>query len=107
MIKGGTKGGDDAVLCTDDRTFALKYVETTNTLLLLPPDQVGSAAARRLGGVPGGMACLRAGLHGAYSRDRISISSRYKKPNPTQPRRAPPVRRRRVWRHPEPHAAGR
>ena len=40
-IKGGA--GDDAVLCTDSSTFALKLVETTNTLLLLPPDAAGDA----------------------------------------------------------------
>lgn len=28
------------MLCTSDKTFALKLVETTNTLLLLPPQQV-------------------------------------------------------------------
>jgi hypothetical protein len=38
VIKGGH--GDDAVLCTVDKTFALKYVETTNALLLVPPDAV-------------------------------------------------------------------
>lgn len=37
VVKGGQ--GDDAVLCTQDKTYALKYVETTNTLLLLPPDE--------------------------------------------------------------------
>lgn len=35
VIKGATQ--EDAVLCTSDKTFALKVVETTNTLLLLPP----------------------------------------------------------------------
>lgn len=38
VIKGATD--EDAVLCTNDKTFALKLVETTNTLLLLPPQQV-------------------------------------------------------------------
>ncbi|GBF89216.1 sister chromatid cohesion DCC1 [Raphidocelis subcapitata] len=41
VVKGGP--GDDAVLCTGDRTYALKYVETTNTLLMLPPDAAGDA----------------------------------------------------------------
>ncbi|KAI8463895.1 MAG: sister chromatid cohesion protein Dcc1 [Monoraphidium minutum] len=39
VVKGGA--GDDAVLCTQDKTYALKYVETTNSLLLLPPDERG------------------------------------------------------------------
>lgn len=38
VIKGATH--EDAVLCTSDKTFALKLVETTNTLLLLPPQEV-------------------------------------------------------------------
>jgi len=38
VIKGA--GQEDAVLCTSNKTFALKLVETTNTLLLLPPQQV-------------------------------------------------------------------
>jgi hypothetical protein len=38
VIKGASE--DDAVLCTSDKTFALKHVETTNALLLLPPQQV-------------------------------------------------------------------
>lgn len=38
VIKGATQ--EDAVLCTSDKTFALKLVETTNTLLLLPPQEV-------------------------------------------------------------------
>jgi hypothetical protein len=38
VIKGATQ--EDAVLCTSDKTFALKAVETTNTLLLLPPQEV-------------------------------------------------------------------
>lgn len=28
------------MLCTSDKTFALKLVETTNTLLLMPPQEV-------------------------------------------------------------------
>mgnify|MGYP001811118969 CR=1 FL=1 len=43
VIKGGE--GDDAVMCTRDKTYALKYVETTNTLLLLPPDEVRPAGS--------------------------------------------------------------
>lgn len=38
VIKGGEN--DDLVLCSDDRTYALKYVETTNTLLMVLPAQV-------------------------------------------------------------------
>lgn len=38
LIKGGK--GDDAVLCTSSKTYALKLVETTNSLLLLPPQEV-------------------------------------------------------------------
>lgn len=41
VIKGATQ--EDAVLCTSDKTFALKLVETTNTLLLLPPQEVCAA----------------------------------------------------------------
>ncbi|KAF6256903.1 sister chromatid cohesion protein Dcc1 [Scenedesmus sp. NREL 46B-D3] len=37
LIKGGK--GDDAVLCTSSKTYALKLVETTNSLLLLPPQE--------------------------------------------------------------------
>lgn len=39
VIKGGDR--DDAVVCTQDKTYALKYVETTNLLLLIPPNEVG------------------------------------------------------------------
>lgn len=42
VIKGSEH--DDLVMCTHDKTYALKYVETTNTLLLLPPDQEGDQA---------------------------------------------------------------
>jgi sister chromatid cohesion protein DCC1 len=38
LIKGDK--GDDAVLCTSNKTYALKLVETTNSLLLLPPQEV-------------------------------------------------------------------
>ncbi|WIA31014.1 hypothetical protein OEZ86_001054 [Tetradesmus obliquus] len=37
LIKGDK--GDDAVLCTSNKTYALKLVETTNSLLLLPPQE--------------------------------------------------------------------
>jgi len=58
VIKGGQ--GDDAVLCTDDKTFALKYVETTNTLLLLPPDECGDAAYGAVASLtPPDASCLR------------------------------------------------
>jgi hypothetical protein len=43
VIKGATE--EEAVLCTGDKTFALKLVETTNLLLLLPPQQVGHTCA--------------------------------------------------------------
>jgi hypothetical protein len=36
IIKGGEN--DEAVLCTRIKTYALKYVETTNMQLLVPPD---------------------------------------------------------------------
>ena len=36
-IKGASAGGE-AVLCTRDRTYALKHVQTTNTVLLMPSD---------------------------------------------------------------------
>lgn len=38
--RGSIKGGsadDEAVLCTQERTYALKHVQTTNTVLLMPP----------------------------------------------------------------------
>jgi hypothetical protein len=38
VIKGAVD--EEAVLCTQDKTFALKLVETTNLLLLLPPQEV-------------------------------------------------------------------
>ena len=34
----GASAGDEAVLCTHDRTYALKHVQTTNTVLLMPAD---------------------------------------------------------------------
>ncbi len=42
------KGDPDreAVLVTDSKTYALKFVETSNLQLLLPPDQVCIAAQR-------------------------------------------------------------
>ena len=39
VIKG--TAGAEAVLCSATRTYALKIVETTNSLLLVPPVQVG------------------------------------------------------------------
>ena len=38
VIKG--EPAAEAVLCSEDRTYALKIVETTNSLLLVPPAQV-------------------------------------------------------------------
>lgn len=38
VIKGAPD--EDAVMCTEDKTFALKLVETTNLQLLLPPQEV-------------------------------------------------------------------
>jgi sister chromatid cohesion protein DCC1 len=40
VIKGSLD--EEAVLCTRDKTYALKLVETTNSLLLLPPAEVGA-----------------------------------------------------------------
>jgi hypothetical protein len=37
-LVGDTSG--EAVLCTRDRTFALRNVETSNTVLLVPPREV-------------------------------------------------------------------
>lgn len=42
VIKGAANA--EAVLCTDHHTYALKIVETTNSLLLIPPDQVTDPA---------------------------------------------------------------
>jgi sister chromatid cohesion protein DCC1 len=39
-IKG--KENEEAVLCTDTRTFAIKLVESTNTMLLIPTSQIAS-----------------------------------------------------------------
>ena len=47
VIKGAPN--EDAVLCTGTATFALKHVETTNALLLLPPDEVGAVAVAVVG----------------------------------------------------------
>ena len=38
VIKGAADA--EAVLCTDQHTYALKIVETTNSLLLIPPNEV-------------------------------------------------------------------
>ena len=45
-IKGGTSAGEEAVLCTGEETFELKWLETSNTMLMCPaPDaSVGGAA---------------------------------------------------------------
>ena len=32
----GASAADEAVLCTRERTYALKHVQTTNTVLLMP-----------------------------------------------------------------------
>ena len=37
-IKGAE--GEEAVLCSENRTFAIKAVETTNSVWLVQPDQV-------------------------------------------------------------------
>ncbi len=42
VIKGGREHGEEAVLCTSTKTFALKYVETTNMQLLIAPPDDGS-----------------------------------------------------------------
>jgi hypothetical protein len=42
---------DEAVLCTSDSTYALKCVDTTNLLLLVPPKQVGLTGLRQLLGL--------------------------------------------------------
>lgn len=33
----GTEGVSDAVLCTENKTYSLKKVETSNTVFLVPP----------------------------------------------------------------------
>jgi len=55
VIKGGDS--EEAVLCTADKTFALKYVETTNTLLLVPPVAAGEGEGeeQEAGGGAGAM----------------------------------------------------
>jgi hypothetical protein len=47
VIKGGEQ--DDLVMCTHDTTYALKYVETTNLLLMMPPDEVRAAQGQPAG----------------------------------------------------------
>eukprot|EP00897_Mesotaenium_endlicherianum_P001159 jgi/Mesen1/11043/ME000099S10491 len=49
-IKGS--GDDEAVLCTESKTFALKFVSSTNTMLLLPPlvNQAGTPVEENCGG---------------------------------------------------------
>ena len=44
VVKGAADA--EAVLCTGSRTYALKIVETTNSLLLVPPVQVAAAQIR-------------------------------------------------------------
>ena len=41
VIKGDSN--DDAVLCTSNCTYAIKLVETSNTMLLVPPNEVKSS----------------------------------------------------------------
>ena len=38
--------GEEAVLCSQTRTFAIKTVETTNSVWLVQPDQVGGGVLR-------------------------------------------------------------
>ena len=45
VIKGDAD--EQAVLCTHDKTYALKSVETSNLLLLIPPNQVKQPLARQ------------------------------------------------------------
>lgn len=42
VIKG--EADAEAVLCTDQHTYALKIVETTNSLLLVPPNEVSGSS---------------------------------------------------------------
>ena len=43
FIKGDDN--DDAVLCTDDATYSIKLAETSNTVLLIPPNESDDAMA--------------------------------------------------------------
>jgi len=64
VIKGAP--ADEAVLCTASKTFVLKQVETSNTLLLIPP----AVRLRRSGRAARALTRLRAGrrAHGYRSR---------------------------------------
>jgi sister chromatid cohesion protein DCC1 len=42
IIKGAEN--DEAVLCTSSTTFAIKYVSTSNTVLLIPPQHTAPQA---------------------------------------------------------------
>ncbi len=44
IIKGAQN--EEAVICSKSRTYALKYVETSNLLLLVPPDEVGTTGPK-------------------------------------------------------------
>jgi len=44
VVIKGPQAGNEAVMCTGSKTYALKYVETTNSLLLVhPPAEVCKA----------------------------------------------------------------
>lgn len=43
-IKGATDDAACCVLCTPEKTFSLKQLETSNTLLITPPDSQGGQA---------------------------------------------------------------
>lgn len=61
------EGGESAVLCTGDKTFALQQVETSNALLLVPlmdyqsPAVAGAGAGVGAGAAPDGSTGLGAG----------------------------------------------
>ena len=46
VMKG--QGHEELVMCTLNKTYALKHVETSNALLLLPPREVRRRRCRRL-----------------------------------------------------------
>ena len=57
FIKGGPE--DDLVLCTEDSTFSLRFVESSNTMLLAAPPTRGGASEFRVHGSVGGILEVR------------------------------------------------
>ena len=55
-IKGAKN--DEAVLCTSSTTYAIKYVSTSNTVLLIPPQQT-APQSENMDSSAGGKDCIK------------------------------------------------